>query len=54
MVLVDGSRYSFQEEAELKLISDDMRYDESQKCWVAFFSYFHLRETLKGSREVAN
>ena len=48
-----GSRYSFQEEAELKLIEDNMRYDEEQKCWIASYPYLHPRETLRGTKEVA-
>ena len=50
---VPGSRYSFKEEQELKMIEDNMTYDEEEKCWVAQYPYVHPRETLKGSREVA-
>ena len=50
---VPGSRYSFREEAELKLIQENLKYDESQGAWIAKYPYLHSRELLKGSRTVA-
>ena len=32
---VPGSRYSYREEAELRLIQDNLEYDENRQCWVA-------------------
>ena len=45
---VPGSRYSFREESELKLIEENLSYDEEQHCWVAKYPYVYARETLKG------
>ena len=50
---VPGSRYSFREESELKLIQDNLRYDDANSCWIAAYPYLHPRETLKGSKAVA-
>ena len=50
---VPGSRYSFREESELKLIEENLSYDEEQHCWVAEYPFIFPRETLKGSKDVA-
>ena len=50
---VPGSRYSMREENELKLIEENLRYDEIEKKWVAGYPYLFPRNLLKGSREVA-
>ena len=50
---VPGSRYSFKEERELKLIKDNLSYDENKKCWVAKYPYVYPRESLKGNKDVA-
>ena len=50
---VPGSRYSFREESELKLIEENLRYDSEKSCWVAKYPYLFPRESLRGSKEVA-
>ena len=50
---VPGSRYSFREETELKMIDEGMRYDDERGCWVAKYPYLHPREKLRGSISVA-
>ena len=50
---VPGSRYSFREESELKLIEESLTYDEENKCWVASYPYLFPKESLKGTKEVA-
>ena len=50
---VPGSRYSFREESELKIIEENLSYDEDQKCWVARYPLMFPRELLKGSRDIA-
>ena len=50
---VPGSRFSFREETELKMISDGLTYDEDAKCWIAKYPFLFPRETLKGDRDVA-
>ena len=50
---VPGSRFSFREESELKLIEENLTYDEESGCWIARYPYLYPRESLKGSREVA-
>ena len=50
---VPGSRYSFREESELKLIEENLSYSEANGYWVARYSYLYPRESLKGTREVA-
>ena len=50
---VPGSRYSFREESELKMIEENLRHDEERSCWIARYPYYYPREVLKGSREVA-
>ena len=50
---VPGSRFSFREESELKMIEEGLSYDADQKCWVAKYPYLFPRETLKGTKEVA-
>ena len=50
---VPGSRYSFREESELKLIEENIRHDEERSCWIARYPYCFPRESLKGTREVA-
>ena len=48
-----GSRFSFREESELKLIEENLTYDEEYGCRIARYPYLYPRESLKGSREVA-
>ena len=50
---VPGSRYSFREETELKLVEENLWYDNSSSRWVAKYPYIHPRESLKGSKSVA-
>ena len=50
---VPGSRFSFREESELKLIEENLTYDEENHCWVAGYPYLYPRSSLKGSREIA-
>ena len=51
---VPGSRFSFKEESELKMIDKGLSYyDSEHQCWVAKYPYLYLRESLKGTREVA-
>ena len=50
---VPGSRYSFREEAELKLIQENLRYDEENGCWVASYPFLYPRENLKGNKAIA-
>ena len=50
---VPGSRFSFREESELKLIKEGLSYDEENHCWVAQYPFLYPRDTLKGSKEVA-
>ena len=51
--LVPGSRYSFREECELKMIQENLTYNEEKGCWTASYPYLFPRETLKGTKEVA-
>ena len=48
-----GSRFSFKEENELKLIESNLRYDDEGRKWVAKYPYLHPRESLKGTKSVA-
>ena len=50
---VPGSRYSFKEESELKLIDDHLHYDKEKGSWVAGYPYLHPPESLKGTKAVA-
>ena len=50
---IPGSRYSFREETELRLIEEKLTYDDMQNCWILEYPYLFPREALKGSREVA-
>ena len=50
---IPGSRYSFREETELRLIEEKLIYDETQNCWISEYPYLFPREVLKGSKEVA-
>ena len=50
---IPGSRFSFREESELKMISDNLTYDEDRGCWVAKYPFMFPRELLKGDREIA-
>ena len=50
---VPGSRYSFKEETELKLIDENLRYDSDNGAWVASYPFLHPRESLKGNKSVA-
>ena len=47
------SRYRFREEAELKLIQEQMYYNEEKKHLVAGYPYLFPKESPKGTREVA-
>ena len=42
---VPGSRFSFREESELKMIEEGLTYDEEQKHWIAKYPYLHPRES---------
>ena len=50
---VPGSRYSYREENELKMIEENIRYDADKRTWVASYPYLFPKETLKGNRQVA-
>ena len=50
---VPGSRYSYKEETELKIIDEGLRYDDEKGAWVAAYPFLHPRETLKGSKSIA-
>ena len=50
---IPGSRYSFREETELKMIEENLHYDEVQGCWIAQYPYLFARETLNGTKEIA-
>ena len=50
---IPGSRYSFREETELRLIEEKLVYDDTQSCWISEYPYLFSREVLKGSKEVA-
>ena len=50
---VPGSRYSFREESELKMIEDNLSYDEAEGCWVTSYPFLFSKDLLKGSKEVA-
>ena len=50
---VPGSRYSFREESELKLVEENLSYDDEKGSWVTKYPYLYPRELLKGTREVA-
>ena len=50
---IPGSRYSLKEERELKMIDDNLAYDDQKQCWVSSYPYIYAKETLKGSKEVA-
>ena len=50
---VPGSRYSFREESELKLIDENLSYDEESGCWVTKYPFLFPKDMLKGSKEVA-
>ena len=50
---VPGLRYSFPEESELKIVEENLSYDEDQKCWVARYPLMFPRELLKGSHDIA-
>ena len=50
---VPGSRFSFREELELKMVDEGMRYDEARGHWIAAYPRHFPRELLKGTLEVA-
>ena len=50
---IPGSRYSFREETELKMIEENLQYDEIRGCWIAAYPFLFPRETLKGDKIVA-
>ena len=50
---VPGSRYSFKEENELKMIQEGLRYDSDNGTWVAKYPFLFPSEHLKGSKSVA-
>ena len=50
---VPGSRYSYREENELKLIDENMRYNSETGSWVAKYPLLFPRDSLKGNRQVA-
>ena len=50
---VPGSRYSHKEEAELKLIDENLHYDENEGKWIASYPFLFPKESLKGSKSVA-
>ena len=50
---VPGSRYSFREECELKMIEENLSYDEQRGAWITSYPYLFPRDTLKGSKELA-
>ena len=50
---IPGSRYSFREESELKLIEEGLTYDEVENCWTARYPYLYPKELLKGDKNVA-
>ena len=50
---VPGSRFSFREETELRMIDENLVYDEAAGSWVATYLYLFHRETLKGNKTVA-
>ena len=45
-----GHTYSFQEEAELKLIRDGLRYDEDNKCWISRYPWKFDPKTLPDNK----
>ena len=47
---IPGSRYSFREEMELKMIDENLSYDVEKGCWTAAYLYLFPREVLKGSQ----
>ena len=48
-----GSRYSFREENELKLIEENIRYDEENGRWIARYPYLFPKDSLMGTKAVA-
>jgi len=50
---VPGSRYSFKEENELKMIQEGLRYDTDEGKWIAGYPFLFPRDNLKGSKSVA-
>ena len=50
---VPGSRYSFREENELKLIEENIRYDEENGRWIARYPYLFPKDSLMGTKAVA-
>ena len=50
---VPGSRYSFREESELKLIDEGLVYDDTEGCWIAKYPFLYPKQLLKGSKDIA-
>ena len=50
---IPGSRYSFREEVELKLIDDNLHYDNEAGKWIASYPYLFPKESLLGTKDVA-
>ena len=50
---IPGSRYSFREEVELKLIDENLHYDHETGKWIASYPYLFPKESLMGTKTVA-